>query len=133
MFQFYQELHRKLQKSSVSIPYCHLSFFQSLVTKEGSGAQPPSGRPSIPPPSVPPSIPFAEQRPRSSSPGGKPPDSSPSGPPLPPTSSHTESDAESLLEELQQRREQAGLAGKAQNTSSQSFSYKKVQLQSGFK
>lgn len=75
---------------------------QSLGTKEGSGAQ----THSSPPPSVPP----AAQRPRSSSPVPKLPDSSPPGPPLPPPSSHTESEAESLLEELQHGREQAGLA-----------------------
>ncbi|XP_070690215.1 centrosomal protein of 120 kDa [Pempheris klunzingeri] len=74
---------------------------QVLGNKKGSGVQTHSN----PPPSVPP----AEQRPRSSSPVRKPPDSSP-GPHLPPPSSHTESDAESLLEELQQGKEQAGLA-----------------------
>ncbi|XP_059193835.1 centrosomal protein of 120 kDa [Centropristis striata] len=68
---------------------------QSLGTKEGGGA------PSAPPAAV--------QRPRSSSPVQRPPASSPPGPPpLPPASSHTESEAESLLEELQRGREQAG-------------------------
>uniref|UniRef100_A0A671UTG8 Centrosomal protein 120 n=1 Tax=Sparus aurata TaxID=8175 RepID=A0A671UTG8_SPAAU len=63
-----------------------------------------------PPLPDPPSIPPVEQRPRSSSPVRKPPDSSPPGPPLLPPSSHTESEAESLLEELQHGTEQAGLA-----------------------
>ncbi|XP_069379308.1 centrosomal protein of 120 kDa isoform X2 [Paralichthys olivaceus] len=71
---------------------------QSLGNKEGSGAQ----TKSLPPPSVPP----VEQRPRCSSPVRKPPDSPPPGPPLPPASSHTESEAESLLEELQRGKEQ---------------------------
>uniref|UniRef100_UPI0037E9579E centrosomal protein of 120 kDa n=1 Tax=Semicossyphus pulcher TaxID=241346 RepID=UPI0037E9579E len=76
---------------------------QALGIKGGGGAQTQSSRP--------PSIPSAEQRPRSSSPVRKPPDSSPPGPPpLPPPSSHTESEAESLLEELQHGKEQAGLA-----------------------
>ncbi|KAF0022582.1 hypothetical protein F2P81_025208 [Scophthalmus maximus] len=77
---------------------------QSSGNKEGSGARtrsvptsvplplPPAAAPSVPPP--------AEPRPRSSSPLQKPPDSSPP-PPLPPPSFHTESEAESLLEELQ--------------------------------
>uniref|UniRef100_A0A3B4VQM9 Centrosomal protein 120 n=1 Tax=Seriola dumerili TaxID=41447 RepID=A0A3B4VQM9_SERDU len=69
---------------------------QSLKSKEGSGAQTPSV-----PPSAPPSVPPAEQRPRSPSPVRKPRASSPPGRPLPPASSHTESEAESLLEELQ--------------------------------
>uniref|UniRef100_A0A3Q1JN78 C2 domain-containing protein n=1 Tax=Anabas testudineus TaxID=64144 RepID=A0A3Q1JN78_ANATE len=69
----------------------------SLRNKEGSGAQPQS----VPPPSVP----SAEQRPQSSSPGGKPPDPSPPRRSLLPPSSHTESEAESLLEELQKGRE----------------------------
>ncbi|XP_026199758.1 centrosomal protein of 120 kDa isoform X2 [Anabas testudineus] len=73
---------------------------QSLRNKEGSGAQPQS----VPPPSVP----SAEQRPQSSSPGGKPPDPSPPRRSLLPPSSHTESEAESLLEELQKGREQTG-------------------------
>uniref|UniRef100_A0A8D3AP07 Centrosomal protein 120 n=1 Tax=Scophthalmus maximus TaxID=52904 RepID=A0A8D3AP07_SCOMX len=76
----------------------------SECNKEGSGARtrsvptsvplplPPAAAPSVPPP--------AEPRPRSSSPLQKPPDSSPP-PPLPPPSFHTESEAESLLEELQ--------------------------------
>ncbi|XP_070760372.1 centrosomal protein of 120 kDa [Enoplosus armatus] len=68
---------------------------QSVGNKEGSGA------PSVPP---------AKPRPRSSSPVRKPPDSSPPGPPLPPPSSHTESEADSLLEELPHGKEQAGLA-----------------------
>ncbi|XP_034452681.1 centrosomal protein of 120 kDa isoform X1 [Hippoglossus hippoglossus] len=71
---------------------------QTLGNKEGSGAR----TKFIPPPSVPP----VEQRPRSSSPVRKPPDSPPPGPPLPPASSHTESEAESLLVELQRGREQ---------------------------
>ncbi|XP_056232486.1 centrosomal protein of 120 kDa [Seriola aureovittata] len=75
---------------------------QSLKSKEGSGAQTPSV-----PPSAPPSLPPAEQKLRSPSPVRKPRASSP---PLPPPSSHTESEAESLLEELQRGREQAGLA-----------------------
>ncbi|XP_044189124.1 centrosomal protein of 120 kDa [Thunnus albacares] len=76
---------------------------QALGRKEGSGAKTHS---------VPPSVPPAEQRPRSSSPVRKPPDasSSPLGPPLPPPSSHTESEAESLLEELRHAKQQAGLA-----------------------
>lgn len=99
--------------------------FQSLRNKEGSGAQPQS----VPPPSVP----SAEQRPQSSSPGGKPPDPSPPRRSLLPPSSHTESEAESLLEELQKGREQMGLAGGSQNTSSYSFSYKMLHCQSGFR
>ncbi|XP_049907999.1 centrosomal protein of 120 kDa isoform X1 [Epinephelus moara] len=75
---------------------------QSLGTRKGGGAQ----THSSPPPSVPPVV----QRPRSSSPIRKPPDSSPPGPPLPPHSSHTESEVESLLEELQRGKVQAGLA-----------------------
>ncbi|XP_060927437.1 centrosomal protein of 120 kDa [Limanda limanda] len=71
---------------------------QSLGNKEGSGAR----TKFIPPPSVPP----VEQRPRSSSPVRNPPDSPPPGPPLPPDASHTESEAESLLVELQRGREQ---------------------------
>ncbi|KAA8592409.1 hypothetical protein FQN60_017864 [Etheostoma spectabile] len=66
---------------------------QSLRKKEGGGAQSHLN----PPPSFPPAL----QRPRSSSPVRKPPDFSPPGPPFPPPSSHTESEAESLLEELQ--------------------------------
>uniref|UniRef100_A0A7N8Y6S7 Centrosomal protein 120 n=1 Tax=Mastacembelus armatus TaxID=205130 RepID=A0A7N8Y6S7_9TELE len=65
-------------------------------------------RASVPAASVPLSAP---QR---SSPVPKPPESSsPPGPP-PPPSSHTESEAESLLEELQHGKEKAGLAGGAQ-------------------
>ncbi|XP_040899113.1 centrosomal protein of 120 kDa [Toxotes jaculatrix] len=64
----------------------------------------------VPRPSLPPSAPPAEQRPRSSSPVRKPRDSSPPGPPLLPPSSHTESEAESLLEELQHGKDQTGLA-----------------------
>ncbi|XP_030274209.1 centrosomal protein of 120 kDa [Sparus aurata] len=79
---------------------------ESLGTKEGYGAQ----TQFYPPLPDPPSIPPVEQRPRSSSPVRKPPDSSPPGPPLLPPSSHTESEAESLLEELQHGTEQAGLA-----------------------
>ncbi|XP_071340092.1 centrosomal protein of 120 kDa isoform X2 [Trachinotus anak] len=75
---------------------------QSLGNKDGGGAQ----TPSAPPPSVPP----AELRPRSLSPVRKPCESSPPGPPLPPPSSHTESEAESLLEEFHRGRERAGLA-----------------------
>ncbi|XP_078107637.1 centrosomal protein of 120 kDa [Sander vitreus] len=78
---------------------------QSLGKKEGGGAQSHSN----PPPSVPPAV----QRPRSSSPVRKPPDFSPPGPLLPPPSSHTESEAESLLEELQRGKEQAGLLAAA--------------------
>ncbi|GLD61384.1 centrosomal protein of 120 kDa [Lates japonicus] len=74
---------------------------QSLGNK-GGGAQ-------THPPSAPPSVPPTGQRPRSSSPVRKRRDSPPPGPPLPPPSSHTESEAESLLEELQRGRE-AGLA-----------------------
>ncbi|KAL3062360.1 hypothetical protein OYC64_002214 [Pagothenia borchgrevinki] len=75
---------------------------QSLGNKEGSG--PPTH--SIPPPSLPPA---AQRRPRSSSPVHNPPASPPPRPPsLPPPSSHTESEAESLLEELQRGKEQAG-------------------------
>ncbi|KAK9522017.1 hypothetical protein VZT92_018513 [Zoarces viviparus] len=65
---------------------------QSVGTKEAH---------SDPPPPAPPP---AAQRPRSSSPARKPPAS----PPLPPPSSHTESEAESLEEELQRGKEQAG-------------------------
>ncbi|CAJ1069665.1 centrosomal protein of 120 kDa isoform X1 [Xyrichtys novacula] len=75
---------------------------QRIGATGGSGAQTKSNPPSQPPPS--------EQRPRSSSPVRKPPDSSPPVHPLPPPSSHTESEAESLLEELQRVKEQAGLA-----------------------
>ncbi|XP_034727047.1 centrosomal protein of 120 kDa [Etheostoma cragini] len=74
---------------------------QSLGKKEGGGAQSYSN----PPPSAPPAV----QRPQSSSPVRKPPYFSPPGPPLPSPSSHTESEAESLLEELQRGKEQAGL------------------------
>ncbi|XP_076588019.1 centrosomal protein of 120 kDa isoform X1 [Chaetodon auriga] len=76
---------------------------QSLMNKEESGAQTRSN------PTVPPSVPPAEQRPQSSSPVRKLPDSSPPGPPLSP-SSHTESEAESLLKELQHGKDLAGLA-----------------------
>ncbi|XP_044052477.1 centrosomal protein of 120 kDa isoform X2 [Siniperca chuatsi] len=79
---------------------------QSLGNKEGSGA-PTHANPL---PSVPPSVSPAKLRPRSSSPVRKPPDSSPPGPSLPPPSSHTESEAESLLEELRHGKDQAGLA-----------------------
>ncbi|KAK5870647.1 hypothetical protein PBY51_003576 [Eleginops maclovinus] len=75
---------------------------QSLGNKEGIG------RPthSNPPPSLPPP---AQRRPRSSSPVQNPPDSPPPRPPsLPLPSSHTESEAESLLEELQRSKDQAG-------------------------
>uniref|UniRef100_A0A4W6CW78 Centrosomal protein 120 n=1 Tax=Lates calcarifer TaxID=8187 RepID=A0A4W6CW78_LATCA len=71
---------------------------QSLGNK-GGGAQ--THPPPVPPPSAPPSVPPNGQRPRSSSPVRKRRDSPPPGPPLPPPSSHTESEAESLLEELQ--------------------------------
>ncbi|KAK2838134.1 hypothetical protein Q5P01_015346 [Channa striata] len=81
---------------------------QSLGKSEGGGPQADIVCPSVPPTSVTPS---AEQRPCSSSPGRKPPDSSaPPAPPLSPPSSHTESEAESLLEELQRRKEKAGMA-----------------------
>nr|XP_020450881.1 centrosomal protein of 120 kDa isoform X1 [Monopterus albus] len=70
---------------------------QSLGNNDGGRAQTLSVHPPVPP---------VEQRPHSSSPVRKPPDS----PPLPPPSSHTESEAESLLEELQRGKEQAGLA-----------------------
>ncbi|XP_045890052.1 centrosomal protein of 120 kDa-like [Micropterus dolomieu] len=73
-----------------------------FLGNKGSGAQAHSN----PAPSGPP----AKQRPRSSSPVPKPPDSSPPGPSLPPPSSHTESEAESLLEELRHSKEQAGRA-----------------------
>nr|XP_046241768.1 centrosomal protein of 120 kDa [Scatophagus argus] len=76
---------------------------QSSKNKEGSGAQTHSHTPPVP-------VPPAEQRPQSSSPVQKPPDFAPPGPPLPPPSSHTESEAESLLEELQHGKQQAGLA-----------------------
>uniref|UniRef100_A0A4W6CW68 Centrosomal protein 120 n=1 Tax=Lates calcarifer TaxID=8187 RepID=A0A4W6CW68_LATCA len=79
---------------------------QSLGNK-GGGAQ--THPPPVPPPSAPPSVPPNGQRPRSSSPVRKRRDSPPPGPPLPPPSSHTESEAESLLEELQ-RGKQAGLS-----------------------
>lgn len=71
--------------------------FQSMVNKEGRGRQP-SVSPSAPPPSVPTLIPSAELRPQPSA-AAKPPDA-----PLPPPSSHTESEAGSLLEELEQER-----------------------------
>ncbi|KAM6930484.1 centrosomal protein of 120 kDa [Xenentodon cancila] len=58
---------------------------------------------SVPPPDAPP----AEQRPQSSSPVRKPPDHSP------PHSSHTESEADSLLEELNLLKNQAAAAGEA--------------------
>ncbi|XP_051807134.1 centrosomal protein of 120 kDa [Acanthochromis polyacanthus] len=70
---------------------------QSVGNKEGAGAPPPA----------------AQQRPRSCSPVRKPPDPPPPPPataPLPPPSSHTESEAESLLEELQRAKDQAELA-----------------------
>ncbi|XP_068165776.1 centrosomal protein of 120 kDa isoform X2 [Antennarius striatus] len=58
--------------------------------------------PPPPPPPIPHSAPPPEKRPQSSSPVQKPPESAPVAPPLLPSSSHTESDAESLLEEPQQ-------------------------------
>ncbi|KAM4577146.1 centrosomal protein of 120 kDa isoform 1-T1 [Odontesthes bonariensis] len=61
---------------------------QSVGNKKSTGAPPP------------------ELRPRSASPVQKPPPHR-SPPPLPPPSSHTESEAESLMEELQRHREQA--------------------------
>ncbi|XP_006797742.1 centrosomal protein of 120 kDa isoform X2 [Neolamprologus brichardi] len=74
---------------------------QSVGNKEASGA-------------LSPAVPPAEQRPRISSPvhkpAGSPPHPGPRGPPLPPPSSHTESEAESLLDELRHGREPAGLA-----------------------
>lgn len=80
-----------------------VSFQQSVGNKEASGA-------------LSPAVPPAEQRPRSSSPvhkpAGSPPHPGPRGPPLPPPSSHTESEAESLLDELQHGREPTGLAGR---------------------
>uniref|UniRef100_A0A671URD9 Centrosomal protein 120 n=1 Tax=Sparus aurata TaxID=8175 RepID=A0A671URD9_SPAAU len=91
-----------------------VNFLLRTCTKEGYGAQ----TQFYPPLPDPPSIPPVEQRPRSSSPVRKPPDSSPPGPPLLPPSSHTESEAESLLEELQHGTEQAGLAGEAENARS---------------
>ncbi|KAE8291779.1 Centrosomal protein of 120 kDa [Larimichthys crocea] len=78
---------------------------QSVGNKEASGPQ----TQSYPRSSVPFSVPPVEQRPQSSSPVRKPPDSSPDDL-LPPPSSHTESEAESLLEELQHSKKQAGLA-----------------------
>ncbi|XP_008285920.1 centrosomal protein of 120 kDa [Stegastes partitus] len=76
---------------------------QSVGNKEVSGA--PSH--SVPPPA-------AQQRPGSSSPVQKPPDSPPAAaaaaPRPPPLSSHTESEAESLLEELQRAGDQVELA-----------------------
>lgn len=92
---------------------CLLSFLQSVGNKEASGPQ----TQSYPRSSVPFSVPPVEQRPESSSPVRKPPDSSPDDL-LPPPSSHTESEAESLLEELQHSKKQAGLAGEAGNTTS---------------
>ncbi|XP_074527425.1 centrosomal protein of 120 kDa [Halichoeres trimaculatus] len=74
---------------------------QTLENNDGSKAQTKSIPPSQPPSSVPP----AEQRPQSSSPVRKP-----DSPPLPPPSSHTESEAESLLEELQRGKAGTGLA-----------------------
>lgn len=81
---------------------------QSLRSKEGDVAET-----HVNPPSVPPSAPSAAQRPRSSSPIQKPHDSPPPAPLplLPPAASHTESEAESLLEELQLSKQKAGLAG----------------------
>ncbi|XP_060894833.1 centrosomal protein of 120 kDa [Labrus mixtus] len=76
---------------------------QSLGSKEAGGGQKKSNPPSHLPPSVPP----ADQRPLSSSPVRKPPDSSPPAAPLSPASSHTESEAESLLEELRHREDLA--------------------------
>ncbi|XP_003444553.1 centrosomal protein of 120 kDa isoform X1 [Oreochromis niloticus] len=74
---------------------------QSVGNKEASGV-------------LSPAVPPAEQRPRSSSPvhkpAGSPPHPGPRGPPLPPPSSHTESEAESLLDELRHGREPTGLA-----------------------
>lgn len=74
---------------------------QSVGNKEATGA-------------LSPAVPPAEQRPRSSSPvhkpAGSPPHPGPRGPPLPPPSSHTESEAESLLDELRHGREPTGLA-----------------------
>ncbi|XP_071371081.1 centrosomal protein of 120 kDa-like, partial [Centroberyx affinis] len=99
---------------------------QLLGSKGGDGPQKPSIPPSLLPPSRPPSGPPAEQRRRTPSPVRPPPGpassppgptSSPPGPssspphvPLPPAASHTESEAESLQEELHHGRHQAGLA-----------------------
>ncbi|XP_067376776.1 centrosomal protein of 120 kDa isoform X3 [Channa argus] len=85
---------------------------QSVGKKErGGGAKTSTFCPSVPPTSVTPVLPPAEQRPRSSSPGQIPPNPSPlPASPLAPPSSHTESEAESLLEELQRRKEKAGTA-----------------------
>lgn len=60
----------------------------------------------------------APAEPQSSSPVRKAPVSpppGPSGPPRPPASSHTESEADSLLEELRLLKDQEGLAGGAQS------------------
>uniref|UniRef100_A0A8C5H4F7 Centrosomal protein of 120 kDa-like n=1 Tax=Gouania willdenowi TaxID=441366 RepID=A0A8C5H4F7_GOUWI len=60
-----------------------------------------------------PSAPQSDQRPQSSSPDLKHPNSSthPTGPPFCPPSSHTESEAESLLEELHHDKKQTQLEG----------------------
>ncbi|XP_029017048.1 centrosomal protein of 120 kDa isoform X2 [Betta splendens] len=76
---------------------------QSLVNKEGSGRQPSVCL------SSPPFLPSAEHQPQPSFTGGKP-HMSPPHPPFAPSSSHTESEADNLLEGLQQQREQGGLA-----------------------
>uniref|UniRef100_A0A7N8Y2D7 Centrosomal protein 120 n=1 Tax=Mastacembelus armatus TaxID=205130 RepID=A0A7N8Y2D7_9TELE len=93
----------------------------------GSGAQTQSIRASVPAASVPLSAP---QR---SSPVPKPPESSsPPGPP-PPPSSHTESEAESLLEELQHGKEKIHSHAEAElegGTSSISVSAPKVSIPS---
>lgn len=85
-----------------------LSFivFQPSSNKDGYAFQ----TPSHPPPTVTAAVAPAEQRPRSASPVQKPRDSPPPSSPLSPLSRHTESEAESLLEEPQ-----TGLPGEAQN------------------
>lgn len=80
--------------------------FQLSSNKEGFAVQ----TASHPPPSIIAAVAPAEQRPRSASPVQKHRDSSPPSSPSSPLSHHTESEAESLLEEPQ-----TGLPGEAQN------------------
>ncbi|KAM3868426.1 centrosomal protein of 120 kDa [Diretmus argenteus] len=70
-----------------------------LLEEKEAGDEP---RTASAPPSIPPSLPPADQRPRTSSLARRPPDppSPPPDPPSPPPASHTESEAESLQEEL---------------------------------
>lgn len=87
--------------------------FQQSSLKEGQGAQ----KQSNPSPPVPASVPPVEQKPRSSSPVRKTLDSPPPAPFLSPANCCTESEAESLLEELQRGKELEGRAGETGKSS----------------